>query len=575
MVDQKVNDEKINRNILSLPNLETKFVAANTLIPIDKPQQLLLKDPEVERYENILREIHHKIFYTRGYAEKKKLKKEELDTRKHLRKLYIEKAGYKKEAAEAITKWNPFDPLKAAPFFDPGIMFTISGKSQQGWFNIMIGNPPYIQLQKDRGKLASQLREVKFETFSSTGDIYTLFYEKGFQLLLPNGVHVFITSSQWTKAAYGKLLRKYLLKHNPVKILFLGPGIFENTTVDTNILISEKRLNRKILKGIELTSSEQIKNFEALEFINMKNISEEDWKVSMPLQDTIQNKVKLSGKQLKEWKISINRGILTGFNEAFIINQEKRDELISSDPAAAQIIKPILRGRKIGKYSTKWEGDYLINTHNGIKVHSTKRINVENFPTVYQYLLGFYNELNKRADQGDTPFNLRNCAYLNEFSKEKIIWKRIGSSLRFSFSDSEIYSLDSTCLATGEKIKYLTGVLNSKLYCFYLNKNAPRTGMGDLIISVQAIESLYVHYPTEKEEKINVSLFNEILRIRNKSPEADTLLYENRIDLIVYRMNNLVYEECKIIDPQIEKLITREDYERMSIEELSEYEIKV
>ena len=121
---------------------------------------------------------------------------------------------------------------------------------------------------------------------------------------------------------------------------------------------------------------------------------------------------------------------------------------------------------------------------------------------------------------------------------------------------------------------YLSGVLNSKLYCYYLNNNAPRTGMGDLIISVQAIESLYVHYPNEKEEKIIVSLLNEILKVRQKFPEADTLLYENRIDLIVYKMNTLEFEECKIIDPQIEKLISIEDYKRMSIEDLAEYEIK-
>lgn len=144
MVDQRVDETRPNRNILSLPNLETKFVAANTLIPVDKPQQLLLKDPELEKTEKELHEIHHKIFFTRSYTDKKALKNKELVTRRLLRRLYIEKAGYSKEAAEEITRWNPFDPLKAAPFFDPEVMFTLEKRKDVGYFDIVIGNPPYI-----------------------------------------------------------------------------------------------------------------------------------------------------------------------------------------------------------------------------------------------------------------------------------------------------------------------------------------------------------------------------------------------------------------------------------------------
>jgi len=458
MVDQQVNDKKRNRNILSLPNLETKFVAANTLIPIEKPQQLLLKDPEVEKCEKKLREIHHKIFYTRGYADKKKLKNEELITRNELRNLYVVNAGYKKEAAEEITRWNPFDPLRAAPFFDPGIMFTISGSTEKGWFNIIIGNPPYIQLQKDHGKLALQLKDFKYETFTRTGDIYPLFYEKGFQLLINSGVHVLITSSQWTKAAYGKLLRKYLLKHNPVKILFLGPGVFGNTTVDTNILISEKKLFEKKLLGIELKSVDQIKSLTDCDFNPMPISSDNNWKIANNQQISIDAKIKSFGKPLKDWSLSVFFGIKTGLNEAFIISQEKRDELISSDPNAIQIIKPILRGRIIDRYLSSWDGSYIIfipwhfpingdNTINGASFKAEKEFSL-NFKSVYNHLLSYKENLLKRnsAETGIRYewYALQRCAatYEDEFKKEKVIWKRIGSSLRFSYSDSEIYCLD-------------------------------------------------------------------------------------------------------------------------------------
>lgn len=585
MVDQKVNDEKINRNILSLPNLETKFVAANTLIPIDKPQQLLLKDPEVERYENILREIHHKIFYTRGYAEKKKLKKEELDTRKHLRKLFIEKAGYKREAAETITKWNPFDPLKAAPFFDPGIMFTISGNSQQGWFNIIIGNPPYIQLQKEHGKLASELSNLKYETFERTGDIYTLFYEKGFKLLVTKGIHVFITSSQWMKAAYGKSLRKYLLKFNPIKLVLLGPRVFEKTTVDTNILISQKSTFTNSLKGIKINGTAQVESLRIGQFIKITNTSDHEWILADSKVSSLKNKIVLHGKKLKDWDISINFGIKTGLNEAFIIDQVKRDELINADPNSQEVIKPILRGREISKYLSHWNGVYIIATFPALN------IKINNYTAIKNYLESFLPRIEQSGieypvDSGIVIKSRKKTvnkwfetqdpiSFYKEFQEEKLIWKRIGSSLRFSYSESEIYCLDSTCIATGEKIKYLTALLNSKLSKYFLYETAPRTGMGDLIISVQALEPLYVHYPNYIEEEIVVGLFDEIYDKKRKNLNSDTYLLENRIDTIVFKINHLDFEECKIIDPQIEKFITREDYERMSIEELSEYEIKV
>lgn len=221
MVDQKVNDKKRNRNILSLPNLETKFVAANTLIPIEKPQQLLLKDPEVEKFEKTLQEIHHKIFYTRGYGEKKKLKKEELDTRKHLRKLYVERAGYQKEAAEAITKWNPFDPLKAAPFFDPEVMYAIDNKGEESCFDILIGNPPYGLLNKKQNKAESiNVSESDHSFYLNSHyyshavggmvNIFRLFILRSFYLLNEKGIFSEIFPLSFIGDISIKNLRKFI-----------------------------------------------------------------------------------------------------------------------------------------------------------------------------------------------------------------------------------------------------------------------------------------------------------------------------------------------------------------------------
>jgi hypothetical protein len=415
-------------------------------------------------------------------------------------------------------------------------------------FDIVIGNPPYIQLQKDGGKLAIELKPQNFETFEKTGDIYALFYEKGFQMLKNGGIHTFITSSQWMKAAYGKSLRKYFLKQNPLKLILHGPGAFENATVDTNIMIAQKSMNKKELKGTIINNN--LTFLSEADFVAMPYITEASWAIIDNNKQAIKSKIEKKGKPLKDWDIKINFGIKTGINEAFIIGQNKRDELVTKDPKLAEIIKPILRGRGIEKYATMWDGDFIINIHNGVKKIELKRVDIENYPHLKNYFDDFGQNLISRADQGDTPYNLRNCAYINEFKKEKIVWKRIGSQLRFSYTNEEVFCLDSTCIATGEKVKYLTALLNSKLCNYELFENAPKTGMGDLIISVQALEPLHVYYPNDKEEKQIVSLVDCILAAKKADPQANTSALEQQIDNMVYKLYQLTYNEVKVIDPE-------------------------
>ena len=216
-----------------------------------------------------------------------------------------------------------------------------------------------------------------------------------------------------------------------------------------------------------------------------------------------------------------------------------------------------MRGREIEKYNTVWDGGYLVGTFPALK------IDIKKYPTIESYLDSFQPKLNqvgesfinKEGKEDKTRKKSHNkwfetqdpIAYHKEFSKEKIIWKRIGSQLRFSYSDSEIYSLDSTCIATGEKIKYLTGLLNSKLCYFQLFNSAPKTGMGDLIISVQALEPLLVHYPNAKFESQIVKIVDKILSQKQKDPKADTTGLEAEIDRLVYELYGLSMEEVELI----------------------------
>ena len=260
------------------------------------------------------------------------------------------------------------------------------------------------------------------------------------------------------------------------------------------------------------------------------------------IEQSIKGKIEAVGIPLRDWNIQINYGIKTGYNDAFVITTEKRDEILANclDEAererTSEIIRPILRGRDIKRYGYDWDGLWLINTHNGVK-EKYSPINIEDYPSIKQYLDLYWDKINKREDQGVTPYNLRNCAYMDDFNKPKIMWKRVGSILRFSFDDTGKLGLDSTCFATGTEIAYLCCVLNSPMGHFLL-KDAPKTGTGDLLISVQAVE------PIKVPKLEDSSLFATYLQ-RYTSGDTDV---EKEINSQIYALYSLSEEEIEYIE---------------------------
>lgn len=269
----------------------------------------------------------------------------------------------------------------------------------------------------------------------------------------------------------------------------------------------------------------------------------DSWVIMTPIEQSIKRKIEAVGTPLKDWDINIYRGLLTGCNEAFIISSEKRDEILSNCKSEEEkkrtdgLIRPILRGRDIRRYSYDWADLWLINTHNGIR-GEVERIHIEDYPAIKQHLDNYWDKIEPRTDQGETAYNLRNCAYLDDFSRPKIIWKRVGSIIRFSYDEKGVFGLDSTCFATGKHISYLCCVLNSSMGHYLLN-GAPRTGTGDLLISVQAVEPVKVPVIDDSDES-----FSDLVRrfITNPSSELD---YE--IDNIIFDLYGLSPDEREYI----------------------------
>jgi len=546
MAEQNPLQQGANRGIRPLPNLETKFVAANTLIGLEKPTQLLLKNTAIDILENQLEEVRHKHFFARTPETKKKYRLKDQELRNEIAQL-LSKDGWKPTSANQVAAWNPYDQSTYAPFFDPEWMFGIIDG-----FDIVIGNPPYVPLQNNGGLLSKTLENQGYITFERTGDIYVVFYEQGIKILKRNGLLCFITSNKWMRTGYGKSLRKFFSeKTNPIQLIdFAGQQVFEGATVDTNILLAQKSKNKYLTKACIIKE----KCLDSLnDYINQNGIifhfsTSENWVILSPIEQRIKEKIERVGIPLRDWDINIYRGILTGYNEAFIIDGTKKDELIAADPKSAEIIRPILRGRDIKRYGYNFADLWLINTHNGIKEKGLERIKIDDYPIIKEHLDRFNVELEKRADQGDTLYNLRNCAYTDDFFKPKIIFQEIVQEPSFIYDiDNNFLCLDTGRIIVGEKLNYLLAILNSKLFFF-----AVKTFYGGGALGATGIRMKHTYFenfpcpllPENLENKI-CQIVNEI--IDKKKHNLPWIKIEEVLNKYIYEIYNLDREEVNFI----------------------------
>ena len=429
-------------------------------------------------------------------------------------------------------------------------------------FDIIIGNPPYIRLQKFKGQKVQKLyKDANFEVHDSNGDIYCLFYEKGVSLLKYSGYLCFITSNKWMRAGYGEKLRKFLTtKTNPIQLVdFAGFPVFDTATVDVNILLLQKTQNKH--QTVSCTMGKDFSGLDKLSVYISQNSTEQNfdknsWCILLnPIEQSIKEKIERIGTPLKDWNVNINYGIKTGLNEAFIIDSAKKDELIKKDPKSAEIIRPILRGRDIKRYSYDFADKWLINTHNGSQ--TMPRVDVNNYPAIKEHLDKYYEKLEKRDDQGDTPYNLRCCAYMDDFSKQKIVWAETikiyfhgnRNYPRFTLIDHNFY-LDKTAffipLPTNEDI-YILGVLNSKL-SEYIIDNGYCNKLGSGSRGLQ--KNLFEHFPLIERNYTNTNLINNIEDILTKNFLKNGLedCIQNKIDKLVYQLYGITQEEIQYIE---------------------------
>ncbi|RLC34973.1 MAG: hypothetical protein DRH33_08870, partial [Candidatus Nealsonbacteria bacterium] len=600
-----VDEEDITK-IRPLPNLDYKIMQGNSLIEILKLEFLAgTIDQKKNDLVKQLKKAKDELFgiSNPSFKDKKRKEVESLITRiiAHDKKVAIQKLKSKidsinsqqklfknekitdadrKRIFELEQKIQGIESLKLpspSEHFEWHINFVEVFDEKDG-FDVVIANPPYVRQEKIRDQ--KQLLEKQgYEVYNSTSDLYTYFYERSYHILKPEGFSCFISSNKWMRAKYGKKLRRFFKEKTTLKqiIDFNGYQVFE-ATVDTDILLFKKTKPSGNIVNIlniqpDFTPATDITTYFNSHKLEMKQSDFDSNCFTFADETTINLKKKIEEKgiPLKNWDIKICFGIKTGFNKAFIITTEKRDEILANcrtqeeRKMTEQIIKPVLRGRNIYRYGYKWAELWLIRiesrwTNQNRNKRAPEIFFKKIYPAVHKHLKIFGNTRGKgkglynRDDQGDYWWELRDCNYYPEFEKSKIVYSDIADKLLFAYDGQKIYTNNTVYfLNTGNK--YLLAVLNSMAIDFYYRQISSQLGNAALRAFTIYVEQLPIPKISESDQKPFIELVDCILAITKdddylENPAKQTRVhdYERQIDQMVYKLYDLTEEEIKIIE---------------------------
>lgn len=642
------NPEADNHGLLSLPNLEAKFVCADSLLSLPKlsGDSLAMSTANIQALKQKLESNRHLVFTARTIETKNKYKARELEIRDEirdsirqslstpddeliatleaqlpsLRKQLAEVAEPKIELREfteqadlfsppqlvireidvnaasrsqikadianveraiatekakayqsgsteldrlalAVSGWDPYDQNACSDFFDASWMFNINDG-----FDIVIGNPPYVQLQKNKGAYAKKYEHCGYESYDRSGDMYALFAERSGQLVCDGGSVCLIIPNKWLLIDSGLLLRKYLLQYRVNQLLNFGDvQFFDNATTYVCILLMSKEHPCKICKALSTNSKLFSGDFDVTVALELKDKStatftEKHWLIMDSAQASINQKMESSGIPLKECDAEIYRGVLTGFNDAFFISEDVYQKIIKDDQNVRNLIRPLLRGRDISAYHTTPSGQYLIGTF------PTLNLAIDDYPGIKEHLLTFDI---RRLEQSGKKYTIApgktlsarkktsfawfetqdSIGYWQDFLIPKIVYPNMTTRFPFTYDESSSFSNDKTFILSSQSksnLLLLVAILNSRIAKLWIWHHCPELNGGAREIRKVYFEEFPVPSLSETETAQMLALSSEI--ISKKKSNADISTEVEAIELLLAKHYGLTVDERKALD---------------------------
>lgn len=541
--DQRThNDKSRNLGVRPLPNLETKFVAANTLLGLTLPKnRSLFENPTVVQLERELEKVRHRYFSAQTRKAKLALQKRD----RELTKRIIDELRHDSFGNEDVYRrigWNPYDHHSVADFFDPGKMF---GPALENGFDVVIGNPPYVQIQKFTAAHKAAWGDQNFKTYAALGDIYCLFYERGVRLLKDDGHLSYITSNKWMRAGYGEALRQYLATEvDTLGVMDFGMAQnFGAATTYTCIVQLAKRPPRDLALGCYVADDKAAmadpSDYFEQNALPLTGLDETPWVVLPAARQRIKLAVERQGIALEKWAIQISRGVITGLNEAFYLTEEERGVLIEEHPSSDSLIGKLLRGRFIERYSTSWDKTYQIIA----KFGSHEYLELK-YPAIFRHLSNHRQKLEMRGQcrygrqskntaaqpqySGQHHWieldNNPSDEYLGLFKKPKIIYPNMTKYLPFYLDTADHFFInDKAFILTSdtESLPYLTAALNSTLFRCCFRDNFPELMGNTYEVRKIFMDKIPIKKPTAQQATLFDALVPMVQATKAESQKSD------------------------------------------------------
>ncbi|MAN87413.1 MAG: type II restriction endonuclease [Algoriphagus sp.] len=516
-------------------------------IKSDFRSEIANNDPKVKRKAKLGGELYNLTMQTGLFEESAKEKKARLAK--------IDKVSKELEKLE-----TEIEEIKANQIFENAFEWrfefpeVLNVEGDFVGFDVVIGNPPYIR-QEEFSSLKPYL-QGRYQTYAGTADLYVYFVELSMNLLKDTGNFVFIIPNKWMRAGYGKAMRNYVKGFSIQEILDFGDlQVFEEATTYPLIIGLEKNIPIDKFTAVNLETLDFPLGMESYLAENRIEVLEEGladdgWTLTDSKAQKLISKLKSQGVPLSEYVDGkIFRGVLTGLNEAFVIDQETKDRLMAEDPKSEEIIKPFLAGRDIKRYQQPKSDKFLIFTRRGIEI--------ENYPAILSYLEGFRKSLEPKPKDfkgtnwpGRKPgsykwYEIQDAVdYYEEFEKEKIIYPNICKRPEFAFDDSSKYTNQKCFIISHFDFGFL-GILNSKITYFLFEQILPKLRGGFLEPSYL----FFKDFPILKDETGRIDLLVEqILEAKKQNPTSDTSTLEAEIDQLVYELYGLSEDEIGIVE---------------------------